>query len=290
MFSWLGFGGSTSSSGASGGTAAAPSEAAAAPTASAVAPSKGCLRRIRNDLRALERDCGGTLFACVTDEADMTAVDACIVGLEGTPYDGGFFHFKVVFPPAYPCDCPKVELVTTGQGSVGFNPNLYANGKVCLSILGTWAGPSWSPTQSLSSVLLSIQSLMHDRPYTNEPGRENAAEPLCAVYNDFVRYAALHYALNRNLDPAASEYKAMPAPMRRFVAKAFLRRYDHVVGLVDAAIEAGKDGLAHRDPTGRSSCSGTAAYRKLLGDLEARRATVEAEAEADDDDDDDEGA
>ena len=49
------------------------------------------------------------------------------------------------FPPAYPCDCPKVELVTTGQGSVGFNPNLYANGKVCLSILGTWAGPSWSP-------------------------------------------------------------------------------------------------------------------------------------------------
>ena len=40
----------------------------------------------------------------------------------------------------------------------------YASGKVCLSILGTWAGPSWSPTQSLGSVLLSIQSLLHATP------------------------------------------------------------------------------------------------------------------------------
>lgn len=23
------------------------------------------------------------------------------------------------------------------------NPNLYADGKVCLSLLGTWSGPGW---------------------------------------------------------------------------------------------------------------------------------------------------
>jgi len=29
-------------------------------------------------------------------------------------------------------------LMTTGGGTCRFNPNFYANGKVCLSILGTW--------------------------------------------------------------------------------------------------------------------------------------------------------
>jgi hypothetical protein len=31
--------------------------------------------------------------------------------------------------------------------------NLYAEGKVCLSLLGTWQGPGWSPdTSTLSQV------------------------------------------------------------------------------------------------------------------------------------------
>lgn len=63
------------------------------------------------------------------------------------------------------------------QGGVRFNPNLYANGKVCLSILGTWEGPSWSSALGLSSVLLSIQSLLSPTPYYNVSGAENAARP-----------------------------------------------------------------------------------------------------------------
>lgn len=56
---------------------------------------------------------------------------------------------------------------------VFIDPNLYANGKVCLSILGTWQGPGWTQSQTLTSVLLSIQSLMNPLPYHNEPGYEN---------------------------------------------------------------------------------------------------------------------
>ena len=36
----------------------------------------------------------------------------------------------------------------------------------------TWSGPSWSPALSLSSLLMSIQSLMSEKPYHNEPGFE----------------------------------------------------------------------------------------------------------------------
>jgi len=69
-----------------------------------------------------------------------------------------------------------VLVTTTSGGQVRFNPNLYSNGKVCLSILGTWraehSGEQWSAVQSVQSVLLSIQSLMHDAPYHNEPAFE----------------------------------------------------------------------------------------------------------------------
>ena len=36
----------------------------------------------------------------------------------------------------------------------------------------TWPGPAWSPAQTLSSLLISIQSLMNEKPYHNEPGYE----------------------------------------------------------------------------------------------------------------------
>ena len=45
-----------------------------------------------------------------------------------------------------------------------------ADGKVCLSLLGTWSGPGWDPAIStLSQVLVSIQAqIMNEAPYYNE--------------------------------------------------------------------------------------------------------------------------
>jgi ubiquitin-protein ligase len=53
--------------------------------------------------------------------------------------------------------------MTTGGGKVRFNPNLYSNGYVCLSLLGTWrAGDacSWTPISGISQILMSIQTLV----------------------------------------------------------------------------------------------------------------------------------
>ena len=63
-------------------------------------------------------------------------VHALVIGPRGTPYAGGFFYFLISFTPEYPIKPPHVVLMTTGNGRVRFNPNLYGNGKVCLSILG----------------------------------------------------------------------------------------------------------------------------------------------------------
>ena len=84
--------------------------------------------------------------------------------------------FDVYFPAGYPEKPPMVNLDTTGGGRVRFNPNLYADGKVCLSLLGTWHGggaeEKWdAKNSSLYQVLVSIQGLiLVDDPMFNEPG------------------------------------------------------------------------------------------------------------------------
>ena len=49
------------------------------------------------------------------------------------------------------------------------------------SVVSTWSGPAWSPAQSLSSVLISIQSLLNEKPYHNEPGFEQVSEVSIAL-------------------------------------------------------------------------------------------------------------
>ena len=100
-----------------------------------------------------------------------------ISGPKDTPYENGLFEFHAYFPVDYPNIAPEVLIHTTDNGKIRFNPNLYANGKVCLSLLGTWSGQEsekWNPkTSTFLQVMISIQSLiLVEDPYFNEPGYE----------------------------------------------------------------------------------------------------------------------
>lgn len=112
-----------------------------------------------------------------------------IVGPPNTPYFGGYYIFEINFPNNYPKSPPMVKLLTTNK-NVRFNPNLYECGKVCLSILGTWQGPGWKSVMNLRSVVLSIQSLLHDFPIINEPGFENtkSSDNISIQYNYYLTY------------------------------------------------------------------------------------------------------
>jgi ubiquitin-protein ligase len=136
-------------------------------------------------------------------EDRMDALQFMISGPVDTPYMNGLFLFDTYFPENYPNGPPLVNLATTGKGSVRFNPNLYNNGKVCLSLLGTWSGQqgeSWSAgTSTFLQVLLSIQSLiMIEHPYFNEPGYERgttAATESSFHYNAVIMTACIKEAM-----------------------------------------------------------------------------------------------
>ena len=72
----------------------------------------------------------------VPEENNYCLIRCVVIGPENTPYEGGLFEFVVRFGPSYPMVPPRVKFLTTDASKVRFNPNLYANGKVCLSILG----------------------------------------------------------------------------------------------------------------------------------------------------------
>ncbi|KAI9100511.1 hypothetical protein DFS34DRAFT_614845 [Phlyctochytrium arcticum] len=130
------------------------------------------------------------------DGENLNAIRFVITGPTDTPYSNACFVLNTAFPNAYPDVPPRVTLLTTGNGSVRFNPNLYHCGKVCLSLLGTWLGAGsemWQTGKNQSTllqVLMSIQSMiLIDTPYYNEPGDGKADKTSCqnTLYNRVIR-------------------------------------------------------------------------------------------------------
>ncbi len=122
------------------------------------------------------------------DEADVTNGRALIIGPKDTPYAFCPLLFNFKLPPDYPFNPPAAKFMTS-DGKTRFHPNLYVEGKVCLSILGTWQSPKWSAVMTISTVLSSIQSLLEANPITNEPGWEKFTleNPKAANYAAFVQ-------------------------------------------------------------------------------------------------------
>lgn len=63
---------------------------------------------------------------------------ALIKGPNRTPYEDGLFLFDIQLPNIYPALPPLFRYLSQCSGRL--NPNLYNNGKVCVSLLGTWIG------------------------------------------------------------------------------------------------------------------------------------------------------
>nr|XP_054933105.1 ubiquitin-conjugating enzyme E2 Z-like [Dermacentor andersoni] len=170
------------------------------------------------------------------EEADITKVHALVVGPSGMPYEGGFFQFFMKFPPQYLMSPPRVRIVTTDAGRVRFNANLYANGKVSLSILGTWQGPPWSPAQGIESVLVSIQSLMNEKPYYNVPGLPKAPSDVVQHYNNCIQHETIRVAVCGQVEAALQDSAECPATLREQILKSFAEAYGKYEDIVKARL------------------------------------------------------
>jgi len=112
-------------------------------------------------------------------------------------------------------------------------------------ILGTWSGPSWSPAQCISSLLISIQSLMSEKPYHNEPGFEHErTSGDSKTYNEIIKHETLRVAVCEMLENENS----CPKQLREVMIKQFFDFYDYYVDV--CTDNSNKDGQQMIDPFG----------------------------------------
>ena len=163
-------------------------------------------KRIAKDIKNYyQSDINSVGIYCHIDESNIQSIKAMIIGPPNTPYENGFYFFSIDFPNDYPFSPPKVKFLTYEAG-IRFNPNLYTNGKVCLSILGTWSGPGWTTCLNLNTVLLSIQSLLNENPLVNEPGFEKETGTKAINYSNVVSYSNIKTAAIKNIEVPPNEF------------------------------------------------------------------------------------
>ena len=133
------------------------------------------------------------------DNDNINILKVMMIGTKDTPYENGFFFFTVRYPENYPNSPPKVWYYTTHH-RMRFNPNLYNNGKICLSIINTWGNQdNWTSVMNTRSVLLSIQSMvLNEEPLKNEPGIK-ITEKHINDYNNVLYYCVFNIAILENL-------------------------------------------------------------------------------------------
>jgi ubiquitin-conjugating enzyme E2 Z len=147
-------------------------------------------RRLQKEIVTLRdkslKDTGVYYF---NENESLNSGTAIMFGPKDTPYEFCPLEYTFTIPDDYPFSPPKV-LYRTNDGRTRFHPNFYVDGKVCLSILGTYSGPKWASSLNISSVLLSIYSLITNNPLTHEPAYETTrlSHPKNQQYADFIEH------------------------------------------------------------------------------------------------------
>ncbi|XP_021716180.1 ubiquitin-conjugating enzyme E2 7-like [Chenopodium quinoa] len=117
--------------------------------------------------------------AGLSEENNLFEWSVTIIGPPDTMYEGGFFNAIMKFPKNYPNSPPSVTFT-----SEMWHPNVYSDGKVCISILHPpgddpngyeLSSERWTPVHTVESILLSIISMLAS-PNDESPANVEAAK------------------------------------------------------------------------------------------------------------------
>ena len=207
------------------------------PVKEVVHVTKDAAMRILSDVREIMRfPLHGDGIYYVHDDEDILTGYAMLYGQPGTLYYGGYYFFKVTFPPDYPHKPPKVKFLSN-DGTTRMHPNFYKNGYVCLSILGNWRGDQWTGCVTLKSILLTMISIMDAKPMLHEPGL-TLEHSDCEPYHRIIEYKNIEFALGKLLDEREfGKYIILPDTTRKHYTEVmrslFIKNRDEIVKYVN---------------------------------------------------------
>lgn len=171
-------------------------------------------------------------------DTDMLKGYCMIIGSEDTCYFGGYYFFELDYPTDYPYSPPKVTFRTHGK-NIRFNPNLYTNGKVCVSLLNTWRGDQWSSCQTISSVLLTLSTLFSNNPLENEPllGGTSDINKEIKIYNEIITYYNIDIAICSMIQKTSGIYLDFFDIFYTFMISAFNKNRPYILQLLEQKIQ-----------------------------------------------------
>lgn len=104
------------------------------------------------------------------DDQDMNIVYTIIKAPEDSVYRHKFIRLDFKMPQNYPFEPPVVTFIN--YDGVRIHPNMYEDGKCCLTILNTWPSEKekWESTMGIETILLAFLSFLDNTPYVHEPG------------------------------------------------------------------------------------------------------------------------
>lgn len=79
-------------------------------------------------------------------------------GPENSPFEGGYYHGKIIFPVKFPFEPPTIYMITP-------NGRFETDVKLCLSMTD-YHPESWNPAWTISSMLTGLLSFMLERTQT----------------------------------------------------------------------------------------------------------------------------
>ncbi|KAF8913015.1 hypothetical protein CPB84DRAFT_1722037 [Gymnopilus junonius] len=171
-------------------------------------PSKIFLGRISREYRVLRSSLPDSIL--VRAYEDRTDLLRClIIGPDNTPYQDAPFVIDWMLDSNFPHSPPIAHFLSWTNGNGRVNPNLYEEGKVCLSILGTWSGDKneiWSAARSsLLQAFVSIQGLvLVKEPWFCEPAYDKLRGTEEGIVNSRL-YSEKAYVLSRGFVRRALE-------------------------------------------------------------------------------------
>ncbi|KAH8326187.1 hypothetical protein KR067_003251, partial [Drosophila pandora] len=164
-------------------------------------------RAVQREYRMLQASLPpGVIVRAYEDRMDLMSV--MMVGPKRTPYQNALFFFDFQMGREYPKNPPVCHYIS--YCTERLNPNLYEEGKVCVSLLGTWSGRDtevWSSASTMLQVLVSIQGLiLVDEPYYNEAGYEKQrgtqlGNENSRVYNEMAIIKIAHSTVKQLKNP-----------------------------------------------------------------------------------------
>lgn len=235
-------------------------------------PLNRAIKRFNIDIKEFKQSPidGCAIFQC---EDPCTRVYIAIAGPKDSAYHDGVYFFQLDITEDYPNQEPKCKFLNWQNSNKRMHPNLYVDGKVCLSILGTWKGPSWTSVMTLSTVILALQSILDDNPLKNEPGyNKDTSSDQHKTYQRIVQYYNYKDFVMKTMEctfnkDSIKPYNAYLKEFKEFLVDYYLKRnsgiQEEIVKLVSLYPEPTKLSVSYH------SVSANVNYVELLKNYNA---------------------